>query len=937
MKALPFLRGIFLFAVASNLVRADVIDSSLIVRLNFDAEPVADVIPDTSPAGGHPGANLGAIWTATEAGRTGVMSFDGLLPSQINIAPVSDLNSTTGAITFWMKSGTVTANPEPYAIIFDRRETPGAGGDVFYQTADGKLNTQAEAAGRARANVRVTTGTVTDDTWHHIAYVYDQRATGSVTIYVDGVRNTGGNNTRAWAWVAGQQIELGKSHDTFWSGYSGFLDDFRIYNRVLTAAEVANIAGLAPTPQIVISAGGQPQNITVAEKDNPVFRVNATVVNGDPAQLRYQWQRDGVDILNATNATYSLTAATTDSGKKFLVKLSAAGATNVVSQEATLTVIPEVVVAYNFDAAPVNDVIVDSSANTVKHPGQNVGATWVASEQGHNGVMSFEGTLPSQITIAAAPELNSTRGTIAFWMKSPLVTADPEAYAMIFDWRETPGAGGDVIYQGPDGTLNNQAEGPGRARANAQATTGTLTDGKWHHFAYVYDQTAGGTVALYVDGVLNTSQANSTAWAWNPDIEIQIGESSRDTFWSGYTGFLDEFRMYNRVLSAAEVGALAGLGSGPQIVISRQPVNISAATNDTPSFSVVAMVANGDTNSLRFQWQKDGVDIPGATNSTYSLAVAQADNAKKFRARLTAAGAASVTTDEVTLTVIPAMTLIYAFDAAPVNDQVLDTTPDSVKHHGVNVGATWVASEAGRSGVMSFEGTLQTQITIAPASELNSTRGTIAFWMKSPVVTADPDAYAMIFDRRDTGGAGGDVIYQDPDGFLANQAEGAGRSRVNEQSTTVDLTDGTWHHFAYVYDQNVGGFVSFYVDGVLHTTEASSGPWAWKADQQIEIGESHDTFWSGYTGFLDEFRIYNRVLSAAEIAQLFGIVIEGPGPLTVARNGNQVTISWTAGGVLQSNSNLGNPAGWTDVPGNPRSPFNVTLPATAMNFYRLRQ
>lgn len=43
MKALPFLRGIFLFAVASNLVRSDVIDSSLIVRLNFDAEAVAEV------------------------------------------------------------------------------------------------------------------------------------------------------------------------------------------------------------------------------------------------------------------------------------------------------------------------------------------------------------------------------------------------------------------------------------------------------------------------------------------------------------------------------------------------------------------------------------------------------------------------------------------------------------------------------------------------------------------------------------------------------------------------------------------------------------------------------------------------------------------------------------------------------------------------------
>jgi hypothetical protein len=41
---------------------------------------------------------------------------------------------------------------------------------------------------------------------------------------------------------AGQQIELGRLHDTFWRAYNGFLDDFRLYNRILTAAEIAQVA-----------------------------------------------------------------------------------------------------------------------------------------------------------------------------------------------------------------------------------------------------------------------------------------------------------------------------------------------------------------------------------------------------------------------------------------------------------------------------------------------------------------------------------------------------------------------------------------------------------------------------------------------------------------------------------------------------------------------
>src|SRR5258708_3035791 len=230
---------------ASNLLVADVIDASLVLRFNFDAAPVGGVIADTSPAGGHPGANTSAAWAATEGTRTGVMSFDGTVPSQITVAPPAYFNSWVGAITFWMKSSLVTPSPNPYAIIFDRRETPGGGGDLLYQGPDGKLADQAEAASRAKANALTTAANVTDGKWHHIAYIYDQSASGSISLFVDGLLDVSGVNTRAWSWVQSQQIAIGTSPDTFWSGFTGFLDDFRIYKRALTAAEGANIAGFA--------------------------------------------------------------------------------------------------------------------------------------------------------------------------------------------------------------------------------------------------------------------------------------------------------------------------------------------------------------------------------------------------------------------------------------------------------------------------------------------------------------------------------------------------------------------------------------------------------------------------------------------------------------------------------------------------------------------
>jgi hypothetical protein len=772
---------------------------------------------------------------------------------------------------------------------------------------------------------------LTDNTWHHVAYVYDQANGGTVSLYVDGVLDSTGQNSGAWAWVADQQLEIGKSHASFWSAYTGFLDDFRIYDRKLTGPEVAAVAGLAATPQIVLTAGGQPQNIVAGDKDSPVFTVKASAVNAEASQISYQWMKDGVDIPGATSSTYSFQVSPADSGKKFSVRMTLPGATPVTSAEATLTVEPELSVIFNFAAEPVDEVIVDSSPSAVKHDGLNAGAMWMASEDGRSGVMHFDGeNAPGMITVAAAPELNLERGTIAFWMKSAAVTQTPNAYAMIFDRRTSVG---DVIYQDPSGALANQVAGG----LNAQATTVNPTDNKWHHVAYTYDQNAGGAVSIYLDGVLNTTKSNGGEWSWPADQQIEIGDS-HDSFWAGFTGFLDEFRIYNRVLTAGEIATLAGLGPQPQIVISGQPANLATGLNDRPTLGVTATVVNGTAANLRYQWQREGLNIADATNSTYSFTVTQADDAKKYRVVLSYTGAANVTSAESTVTVLPEFVLHFPFDAEPVGDVVTDVSPGG--NNGANAGAMWMASEDGRSGVMHFDGeNAPGMITVEAAPNLNSVRGTIAFWMKSPNVTQLPNPYAMIFDRRamPADGApvtGGDVIFQLPEGNIANQAEVAGRAKANVNTATKNTTDGQWHHFAYVYDQTARGFVSFYVDGVLDSTLANSTAWYWVPEQRIEIGDSHDAFWSAYTGFLDDFRIYNRVLGADEIANLAGVVTQPK--LNLSLNGRDLTVSWSATGfVLQENSDVGNANGWANVTGGASSPVTISIPATGNKFYRL--
>jgi glucose/arabinose dehydrogenase len=77
----------------------------------------------------------------------------------------------------------------------------------------------------------------------------------------------------------------------------------------------------------------QPDNVTVPEGQPATFSVTAT----GSAPLRYQWQKNGVDITNATSGTYTITSTKTgDAGAYRVIVSNAFG--NATSANAQLTV-----------------------------------------------------------------------------------------------------------------------------------------------------------------------------------------------------------------------------------------------------------------------------------------------------------------------------------------------------------------------------------------------------------------------------------------------------------------------------------------------------------------------------------------------------------------------------------------------------------------------
>ncbi|MBI9018885.1 MAG: hypothetical protein JEZ07_16665, partial [Phycisphaerae bacterium] len=94
-----------------------------------------------------------------------------------------------------------------------------------------------------------------------------------------------------------------------------------------------------------------------------------------------------------------------------------------------------------------------------------------------------------------------------------------------------------------------------------QGTT-TITDNQWHHIAVVLEDgdTSTDDVKLYVDGSLETinyASTNAVNTALGHEICVGSWHHDDDSYNFGFTGYIDDVRIYDRGLSAAEVDQLA--------------------------------------------------------------------------------------------------------------------------------------------------------------------------------------------------------------------------------------------------------------------------------------------------------------------------------------------------------------------------------------------
>ncbi len=146
--------------------------------------------------------------------------------------------------------------------------------------------------------------------------------------------------------------------------------------------------------------------------------------------------------------------------------------------------------------------------------------------------------------------------TISNWVKTTSETGDTE----MVTWG-LQGTGTRLTWRIHEGRLRTE-HNAGNLRGNTY-----VNDGEWHHIALVITKGATlrpDTTHLYVDGFEDTYfSGGDTAFNLTADSDVRIGMSGPHEAAAAanvryFLGALDEVRIYDRALSAAEIAGLAG-------------------------------------------------------------------------------------------------------------------------------------------------------------------------------------------------------------------------------------------------------------------------------------------------------------------------------------------------------------------------------------------
>lgn len=421
-----------------------------------------------------------------------------------------------------------------------------------------------------------------------------------------------------------------------------------ITNSVGSVTSVVASLAINVPPLITV----QPVGLTAVHGTNVSFSVTAS----SPTPMGYRWRFNGVNLANGTQFSGVTTSNLTVT---YVLPGNAGGYSVVITNSigAVTSVVASLIVVPPTDCiAPPSGLIGwwTGDGNVKDIAGTNHG-TYFGGGQAHvpgvvGQAMRFDGT-NNYVSIPDSPQLRPQNLTVECWVlftslngfgNSPLLgqqymvfknnTRDCNNFeAFVFSKDRHPDS--DVFLWEVTSANGNLI----RSDSKTKVTTNT-----WYHCVGV-----AGTnyLEMYINGVMETNTTFNFPLSYGLGKPLMFGSSGESCYDRKLHGYLDEVSLWNRALSSNEVAALyansiAGKCKGTNgLFITTHPQDRATNVGGTVSFTTAAV---GGTPP-GYQWQFNGVNIPGATSSTLVLNNVQATNAGSYRAVVTNASGTSFT------------------------------------------------------------------------------------------------------------------------------------------------------------------------------------------------------------------------------------------------------------------------------------------------------
>jgi concanavalin A-like lectin/glucanase superfamily protein len=225
---------------------------ALIQYIGFDGNSNATVGTNGTPF--SPTANPPTFVADRNGAPNSAVAFNGSTTDQqsVNVAGGGGLNNLqVGTMAFfvrWNGTQSVGLSPTTWGTVTARQGNGLFSEDVV--TLDGADPATAKIDFRlagAFANAVVSTVSPGNGVWHHIAVTFNT-ATPAQQMYIDGVLNATGTAAGTIHDNAGVALSIGAwiGDGKTWSASN--VDDFRVYDSVLTGPEILALA-TAPTPE----------------------------------------------------------------------------------------------------------------------------------------------------------------------------------------------------------------------------------------------------------------------------------------------------------------------------------------------------------------------------------------------------------------------------------------------------------------------------------------------------------------------------------------------------------------------------------------------------------------------------------------------------------------------------------------------------------------